>query len=280
MKELFTMWRNTRMVMLVALTAAVYAALLIPFKGFVIIPTLTEVRPANVIPIVFSLFFGPAAAWGAAIGNTIGDLFGGTLTVGSAFGFVGNFLMGYIPYALWGRLGPLSSGGEPDARSGRKLAEFWAIALLASLVCGAFIAWGLEVLGLLPFPVLSNIIALNNFLAAAILGPLLLLGLYGRVRAWGLLWTDVMDVTPARGGKSGLGTLLVTVAILAAYVLGNVLGITGGAGFGAAGFGDEALAGSMGIIVVLAVCWVVMIAGMTMLGTRSADSADDEAVAS
>jgi energy-coupling factor transport system substrate-specific component len=63
MKELFTMWKNTRMILLVALCAAVYAAVLIVFKaGIVLIPGITEVRPANLLPIVFSLLFGPAAA--------------------------------------------------------------------------------------------------------------------------------------------------------------------------------------------------------------------------
>ena len=38
MKEVFTMWRHTQMVVLVALSAAIYAAVLIPFKGFPIIP--------------------------------------------------------------------------------------------------------------------------------------------------------------------------------------------------------------------------------------------------
>ena len=32
MREVFTMWRHTKMVVLVALTAGVYAAILIPFK--------------------------------------------------------------------------------------------------------------------------------------------------------------------------------------------------------------------------------------------------------
>jgi len=73
-RELVTMWRHTKMVVLVALTAAVYAAILIPFKGIPLIPGITEVRPANVVPVVFSLLFGPAAAWGSAIGNLIGDL--------------------------------------------------------------------------------------------------------------------------------------------------------------------------------------------------------------
>ena len=64
MREVFTMWRHTKMVVLVALTAAVYAAILIPLKGIPLIPGFTELRPANAIPVVFSLLFGPAAAWG------------------------------------------------------------------------------------------------------------------------------------------------------------------------------------------------------------------------
>ena len=32
MKEIFTMWRHTQLVVLTALSAAIYAAVLIPFK--------------------------------------------------------------------------------------------------------------------------------------------------------------------------------------------------------------------------------------------------------
>ena len=94
------MWKYTRMVVLVALTAAMYAAALIPFKLLPIIPGITELRPANVFPVICSLMFGPAGAWGAAIGNLIGDLMGGTYGLGSYFGMVGNFFFGYIPYKL------------------------------------------------------------------------------------------------------------------------------------------------------------------------------------
>jgi energy-coupling factor transport system substrate-specific component len=52
MKELFTMWKYTRMVVLTAVSAAVYAAVLVPFKPIPIIPGFTEIRPANVLPIV------------------------------------------------------------------------------------------------------------------------------------------------------------------------------------------------------------------------------------
>src|ERR671932_2695379 len=97
MKEVLTMWRHTQMVVLVALSAAIYAAVLIPFKGFPIIPGAIEIRPANVFPFVFSLLFGPAGAWGAAIGNLIGDFFG-TLTIGNIGGVVGEIFLGLLPY--------------------------------------------------------------------------------------------------------------------------------------------------------------------------------------
>jgi energy-coupling factor transport system substrate-specific component len=107
MKEIFTMWRYTQMVVLVALSAAIYAAVLIPLKSFPIVPGFIEIRPANAFPIVFGLLFGPAGAWGSAIGNLIGDFFG-TLSLGSIAGFVGNFFLGLLPY----KCGARSSGGE------------------------------------------------------------------------------------------------------------------------------------------------------------------------
>ena len=86
--ELRHVWQDTRLLVLSAQIAAIYAAVLIPFKvGIPIIPGFVELRPANVIPIVSSLLFGPAAAWGAGIGNVIGDCFG-TLGPASLFGFL------------------------------------------------------------------------------------------------------------------------------------------------------------------------------------------------
>src|SRR5512139_2598310 len=107
MKAAWTMWKNTRMIILVAVCAAIYGAALIAFKtALPIIPGFTELRVANIFPMVFGLLFGPAGAWGTAIGNFMGDLFGGTIGPGSIPGFVGNFLLGYLPYALWNRIVP------------------------------------------------------------------------------------------------------------------------------------------------------------------------------
>src|ERR1051325_945767 len=101
--ELFAMWRNTRMVVLTATCAALYAAILIPFKAVQVITGITEFRPANALPVVISFLFGPAAAWGAAFGNLIGDFFGG-LGPGDLFGFFANLLYGLVPYLVWAAL--------------------------------------------------------------------------------------------------------------------------------------------------------------------------------
>ena len=191
--ELSGVWRNTRLIVLVAQIAAIYAAILIPFKvGIPLIPGFAELRPANAIPIVTSLLFGPAAAWGAGLGNIIGDCFG-TLGPASVFGFLGNFFFGYVPYVLWGNMGPLSSGQPPQVKSWRQGVEYGIVCLIASGVCAGIIGWGVDLLGLLPFTILAPAIFLNNIIMGLLLGPPLLLFLYPRVERWGLLYNDFRE---------------------------------------------------------------------------------------
>ncbi len=220
MKEIFTMWKNVRMVLLTALCAALYAGVLIAFKaGIVIVPGITEIRPANILPIAFSILFGPAAAWGCAIGNFIGDIFG-TLGPGSFFGFIGNFLLGFVPYKIWGHLVPISSGEEPEIKTGRSWTEIIIIGFISAAVCAVVIAWGLELLGFVPFKVLSTIITLNNT-AAHIVGGILILLVWGRVKKIGLYWRDVMAEEDV--GKPILpkvGALLMIIGGVVGWIVG------------------------------------------------------------
>lgn len=189
--DLANVWRDTRLIVLTAQIAAIYAAILIPFKaGIPIIPGFVELRPANAIPIVASLLFGPAAAWGAGIGNVIGDCFG-TLGPASVFGFVGNFFFGYLPYVLWGHLGWLSSGQTPLVKSWRQMVEYGVVCVIASAACAGIIGWGVEWLGLLPFVILAPAIFFNNIVMGMFLGPPLLGFLYPRVQRWGLRYEDI-----------------------------------------------------------------------------------------
>lgn len=221
MKEIFSMWKSTKMIVLVALTAAIYAAILIPFKAFPIIPAFTEFRPANLIPVVFGLFFGPAGAWGAAIGNTIGDLLGGTISWGSAFGFVGNFFFGYIPYKLWDNLGILKNDEmAPDCKNAKKISLFVVVSLVASCACGLWIAWGVDFLGFVPFAALGTIIPVNNFAAAIILGLPVTVLLYPRIKKWDLYWKDVMaeDDLPKGGAIAKTGAYILLIAAVAGLI--------------------------------------------------------------
>ncbi|GJL52888.1 MAG: hypothetical protein NPIRA02_00200 [Nitrospirales bacterium] len=191
--DLTSVWQDTTLIVLTAQIAAIYAAILIPFKvGIPIIPGFVELRPANAIPLVASLLFGPAAAWGAGIGNLIGDCFG-TLGPASLFGFLGNFFLGWVPYLMWGNLGPLSSGKPPYWQSWTQGFELTTISVVSSAVCAVTIAWGVELLGLLPFMVLAPAIFLNNVVMGLLLGPPLLAFLYPRVKRWGLYYRDLSD---------------------------------------------------------------------------------------
>jgi energy-coupling factor transport system substrate-specific component len=255
-KEIFTMWRHTQMVVLVALSAAIYAAILIPFKGFPIIPGAVEIRPANVIPFVVGLLFGPAGAWGSAIGNLIGDFFG-TLSPGSIGGFVGNFFLALLPYKLWGAYFRRDENSEPNMDSGKKLAVYVAIAIIASLVCSAIISWWVALLQIFPFVPVLILIVVNNAIMGIVLGPILLRLIYPRVKRWGLLWTEIMEpeeVSAARAQRTG--NILVWVGGVGAVLTGVILGTT-----------NVAPAG-LGIGLALLPFLILVVVGTFMLGGR------------
>lgn len=248
MKEVFRMWRSTKMVVLVALCAGLYAAILIPFKGFVIIPGITEFRPASALPIALGLLFGPAGAWGSAIGNLIGDFFG-SLGVGSIFGFAGNFMFAYVPYKLWMNLGLVSKDDiEPDLKSGKKIFAYIVATLGGACACALFIAWGLEILGMVPFAALGTIITLNNTIPSIILGIPLMMVLYPRIKKWDLLWTDIMpeEDLPQINRKSRTGAILMVISIVVG--LGGGLALAFGAGQALVGEGSGAGIASVGIL--------------------------------
>ncbi len=230
MREVFTMWGNTRMVVLTALTAAIYAAIQIPFKAVILIPGFTELRPAAAVPPVFGLLFGPAAAWGSGIGNIIGDFFGGTLSLGSIFGFAGNFFLALTPYLL---VDPLVSGSPRTRGAWDETLTVARTVIPASAVCAAIIAWGVDLLGFVPFVALGTVIFVNNILVGIILGPILLRLVRPRVAAWHLLWTDIVDIPVTPPLRRRLGRTLLVVGSVGSLAAG--LAIATGVGVGATG---------------------------------------------
>ena len=209
------------MVVLCVLSAALYAAVLIPFKVLPLIPGVTEVRPGNAIPVVCSFLFGPAAAWGSAIGNMIGDFFGG-VGPGDVFGFFANLVYGYIPYKLWTIIAPGDQG--PTNFSAGTIARYVACCLAASILCADLVGWGDNMLSLRPFWILGNVIIFNNMVAAIVLAPLILAAVYPRVRAAQLLYRDVMpELNEGSRSRRLAGAAMLVVGETAAWVTGNLL---------------------------------------------------------
>ena len=220
MRELGAMWRNTRMVVLCAISAALYAAVLVPFKVVPLIPGVTELRPANAIPVVCSFLFGPAAGWGSAIGNMIGDFFGG-VGPGDIFGFFANLLYGYIPYKAWS---VIAQGQSPIARSPGAIAKYVAACLAASVLCADIVGWGDNLLGLRPFSILGNVIVFNNMASALVLSPLILSAVYPRVQRGRMLYTDMMpEFKERRWSVRAIGLAILVAGEAGAWLMGNLV---------------------------------------------------------
>lgn len=213
------MWHSTRMIVLTAICAALYAAILIPFKVVPLIPGITEFRPANAVPIVCSFLFGPAGAWGAALGNLIGDFFGG-LGPGDLFGFAGNLAYGLVPYAVWNAVTEAPPVGGGMAR----LVALVLVIALASMLCATIVGWGLHWLGFHPYTLLAPLVLANNFLAAAVLAPLLLRVLYPRIARARLLYGDLVGPRPRRSlPRRALALVLVVGGTIGAFCAGQAI---------------------------------------------------------
>ncbi len=223
MKAAFRMWKNTRMIILAAVCAAIYGAALIAFKTAIpIIPGITEVRVANIFPMVFGMLFGPAGAWGAGIGNLIGDTFGGTMGPTSLAGFLGNFLLGYLPYTMWATFLPFSNQSrEWKTESWRSWLNYFLIAFISSAACAVIVSVAVDALGMVPYSILVKIITFNDTLASCI-GIFLFISVYGITKhQLNLFWVDIMEESDISIPLTGIvGAWVVTVA--------SVFGLIGG----------------------------------------------------
>lgn len=220
--DLFAMWGNTRMVVYAAVTGALYFALLVPFKWAVMVPGFTEIRPGVALPLFLSFVFGPAAAWGAGIGNFIGDFFG-MLGPSSLFGFFGNFLLAYGPYAIYRAW----AGHALPGKLGWKGPFVLSVSLIGGIfACSTFIAWGVHLLGLAPFQVLAPLILLNNTVVGLILALPLCLYMLPRVERWGVAYYEILDSEIARPSKTAkIGSILFLAGAIGGWMLGMGIGL-------------------------------------------------------
>lgn len=259
MKELITMWKHTKMVALVALSAALYAAILIPFKGFQIIPGV-DLRPSTVIPVVVGILFGPAAAWGCAIGNLVADFFG-TIGIGSIFGFIGNFLFAYTAYKLWYQMPFIAKDNKQIVNSWKKVVKYVIVCIGGAAALTSSLDWGLSgVISMVPYKIITPIVFPNNLVAALILGIPFLALVYGRLKAWRLIFTDIMDPSEVtKPGNTLLAHIFIWVGLIGSIGVSMFMGLV--------------LAIDMGITLALVTLPLVAlwIIGIAMLGVPRSD---------
>ena len=101
MHELAEVWTTRKGLTWIGVTALFYVLVLIPFNYLNAELFGISLRPAAFLPATLGILFGPAAAWGLAIGNVAGDFFGGSWSPMSIFGFLVNLLNPYLAYLLF-----------------------------------------------------------------------------------------------------------------------------------------------------------------------------------
>jgi len=166
MNEIFSPFMSKRKLLHIGICALVFIGMAIPFKVMVLIEGFTEVRPVNAVPVVVGLLFGPAGAWGCAIGNLIADLFG-TFSKASVLGFVGNFIAALLPYKLW----HLTSRGEkPNAKNHKNIIKYVFNATISALATAILISCGLDILFGMWMPQIFWMILINDIGFPILLG--------------------------------------------------------------------------------------------------------------
>lgn len=154
----------------IAVTALFSVLVLVPFNQYQWAIAGLTLRPAAVLPVACGVLWGPAAAYGLAAGNIVGDYCGGSWSFMSVFGFLINFLYPYLSYRLWHRL----MRDHEMKLNLYGLLCFWATTLVVTFACMLLLAACGTVFFGRPFE--SKFIGYfgNNIFWAMIVGPVLL----------------------------------------------------------------------------------------------------------
>jgi energy-coupling factor transport system substrate-specific component len=145
---------------------------------------------------------------------------------------------------------------------------FILLVLLASAVCAVIISWWADLIGLFPFAVFFALILFNNAIMGGVLGPILLLALYPRVKRWGLLWTEIVEPEDASSSRlQRTGAILVWVGAIGAVVVGLILGLA------------QQTPRNLGVGLGLIPFLLVILVGSFMLGVREQVESVEETMA-
>jgi len=211
------------MIVLTAVVAAIYAATEVALQSasFVIIPGVVQFKVSDVLTMALGVLFGPAGAWGVGIGNVFGDLFTGYLAVGSIFGFLSSMAVAYVGYTMWRYFERRWNFAEESSiRRLRPVLTYLAIGIPTAVSSAVILAWGLDLLGIAPFKIISDTLV-SNFILGNWLGAILLFLVYDRFKSMSLTWDSIMpEASIGKPIAFQLGAILVVAGSFAGWILG------------------------------------------------------------
>ncbi len=172
MRELFLPFNSKKAFLCMLALIGIHLVVAMPFKSWVLIPALTDIRPVAGLLPVYGVFMGPVGGFATAFANFVEDALTGMLTWGSIAGFVSNLLVPYLYYKLW-----YCFFKKPfEVKTGKDLIGYLLLALLLSLMQAAMITGFVYAIGM---PVQAGAffaaICSNNFFFAMLMGlPLIM----------------------------------------------------------------------------------------------------------
>lgn len=208
-KKVFTFVRR------MFISAAIFFAVALPFKYlFSLVPGVTEIRPANVVPPVLGILFGLPAAVGISVGNLISDILGGSNAFICVTGFIANFLYSYLPYRMW--YTEFDSKGKvtpPNLSSMKDVLKFIYVIFINSLLVTILLMLIFETAGFGASGDNAPLLFFNNFDFAVILGvPLLSI----------LANSKITPHTPKKKEKNAKSAVFLKITSALPYVISAV----------------------------------------------------------
>lgn len=139
-------------------------------------------RPIAFLSCAWGILFGPwVGGLAAAIGNTfISDILAGWFGIGGVGGFLGNFLMGFLPGLM--------------VKDPKKWLPITIWSSISAVLCGVCIGGWQEIMQINKFLPMFLVICGSNIPVNAVLTPIAVKLLLPRVQKRGLYWKETEDV--------------------------------------------------------------------------------------
>lgn len=142
---------SSKKILIYIALGVLYFFLTMPFIDLQLLNGYSEIRFTGLLPMAAGLLFGFPGALACALGNMAGDLYSGW-DIYCFFGFLGNFLMAWLPYKLWHTLFFFQGHKLMYLDTPGSVLKFVSVSIISSCGSTGVIAAGSHLLGAFQFP--------------------------------------------------------------------------------------------------------------------------------